>query len=75
MITCKSGVTIRMPVRQISEQGRATQGVKLIRLDEDDEIAAITRLDKIGEENGSGPNGDAPLPDENKPAAGEDQNL
>jgi DNA gyrase subunit A len=45
MITCKSGVTIRMPVSGISEQGRATQGVKLIRLDEGDEIAAITNLD------------------------------
>jgi DNA gyrase subunit A len=31
MITCKSGVTIRMPVAGISEQGRATQGVKLSR--------------------------------------------
>jgi DNA gyrase subunit A len=45
MITCKSGVTIRMKVGDISEQGRATQGVKLIRLDEGDEIAAITQLD------------------------------
>jgi len=45
MITCKSGVTIRMKVSDISEQGRATQGVKLIRLDEGDEIAAITRID------------------------------
>jgi DNA gyrase subunit A len=45
MITCKSGVTIRMGVNGISEQGRATQGVKLIRLDEGDEIAAITNLD------------------------------
>ena len=46
MITCVSGVTIRMPVSQISEQGRATQGVKLIRVDEGDEIAAITQLDE-----------------------------
>jgi DNA gyrase subunit A len=45
MITCKSGVTIRMAVSAISEQGRATQGVKLIRIDEGDEIAALTRLD------------------------------
>jgi DNA gyrase subunit A len=45
MITCKSGVTIRMKVSDISEQGRATQGVKLIRLDEGDEIAAITNLE------------------------------
>src|ERR1700760_1152415 len=54
MIQCKSGVTIRMPVAGISEQGRATQGVKLIRLDESDEIAAITKLDKLEEENGNG---------------------
>jgi len=51
MITNKSGVTIRMSVAGISEQGRATQGVKLIRLDESDEIAAITKLDKLEEEN------------------------
>jgi DNA gyrase subunit A len=45
MITCKSGVTIRMKVSDISEQGRATQGVKLIRIDEGDAIAAITKID------------------------------
>ncbi len=44
MITCKSGVTIRMNISNISEQGRATQGVKLIRLDEGDEIAAISKI-------------------------------
>ncbi|HEY4148806.1 MAG TPA: DNA gyrase subunit A [Chitinophagaceae bacterium] len=53
MITCRSGVTIRMPVGGISEQGRATQGVKLIRVDEGDEIAAITKLDELeNHENG-----------------------
>ncbi|HML57805.1 MAG TPA: DNA gyrase subunit A [Ferruginibacter sp.] len=46
MITCVSGITIRMPVSQISLQGRNTQGVKLIRVDEGDEIAAITKLDE-----------------------------
>jgi DNA gyrase subunit A len=45
IITCKSGITIRMKVADISEQGRATQGVKLIRIDEGDEIAAITQID------------------------------
>lgn len=50
MISCVSGVTIRMAVSQISEQGRATQGVKLIRVDEGDEIAAITQLDEKEEE-------------------------
>ncbi|MFI5154863.1 MAG: DNA gyrase subunit A [Chitinophagales bacterium] len=53
MITCKTGITIRMPMSGISEQGRATQGVKLIRLDEGDEIAAITQLDEY-DENGNG---------------------
>jgi DNA gyrase subunit A len=51
MISCKSGITIRMKVNQISEQGRATQGVKLIRVDEGDEIAAITRMDEPDEED------------------------
>ena len=50
MITCVSGVTIRMSVSAVSEQGRATQGVKLIRVDEGDKIAAITKLDEKEEE-------------------------
>jgi DNA gyrase subunit A len=45
LITCKSGITIRMKIADISVQGRATQGVKLIRIDEGDEIAAITKID------------------------------
>ena len=68
VITCKSGVTIRMKVSDISEQGRATQGVKLIRLDEGDEIAAITKIEdqenaENGDLNGNG-NGEA-APDNN----------
>ena len=50
MITCISGLTIRMSVSNISELGRATQGVKLIRLDDGDKIAAITQLDEQEEE-------------------------
>jgi DNA gyrase subunit A len=50
MITCKSGVIIRMSIGGISEQGRATQGVKLIRLDGGDEIAAITKLEEKEDE-------------------------
>jgi DNA gyrase subunit A len=50
MITCKSGITIRTGVDSIREAGRATQGVKLIRIEDDDEIAAITQLDKEEEE-------------------------
>lgn len=50
MISCKSGITIRTSTASIREAGRNTQGVKLIRLDENDEIAAITKLDKLEEE-------------------------
>jgi DNA gyrase subunit A len=60
VITCKSGVTIRMNVSGISEQGRATQGVKLIRLDEGDEIAAITKIeDQEITQNGDNGNGNS----------------
>ncbi|MEO6452942.1 MAG: DNA gyrase subunit A [Ginsengibacter sp.] len=50
MITCKSGVTIRTSIATIREAGRATQGVKLIKLDDGDEIAAITKLNEDGAE-------------------------
>ena len=51
MITCKSGVTIRTSIANIREAGRATQGVKLIRLDDGDEIAAITKLSEHEDED------------------------
>jgi DNA gyrase subunit A len=44
VITCKSGITIRTSIANIREAGRATQGVKLIRIDEKDEIAAISKI-------------------------------
>ena len=72
MITCKSGITIRMAVNQVSRQGRATQGVKLIRLDEDDAIAAITKLARYEtesneeiEEEPPGEEGSTPSTEEN----------
>ncbi len=46
VITCKSGVTIRTSTKDIREAGRATQGVKLIRIDEKDEIAAISKIEE-----------------------------
>ena len=53
MIINKSGITIRMKIRDIREQGRATQGVKVIRVDKDDAISdvAVVRLDDE-DENG-----------------------
>ncbi|UAY50660.1 DNA gyrase subunit A [Ferruginibacter albus] len=65
MITCVSGITIRMSVASISEQGRATQGVKLIRVDEGDEIAAITKMDEKEEEEPT-EEGEAPEQQQNE---------
>jgi DNA gyrase subunit A len=53
IITCKSGITLRTAVANIKQAGRATQGVILIRLDEDDAIAAISKIEEqeiVGEE-------------------------
>ncbi len=44
MIINKSGITIRMSVSELREMGRATQGVRLISLKENDKIAAITKV-------------------------------
>ena len=50
IITCRSGVTIRTGILDIREAGRATQGVKLIRIDEGDEIAAISQIEESEED-------------------------
>lgn len=50
IITCKSGITLRTAISTIKEAGRATQGVILIRLDDGDEIAAISKIDEQEEE-------------------------
>lgn len=45
MIINKSGMTIRLPLASLRDMGRATQGVKLIALRNEDAIAAITKVD------------------------------
>ena len=53
MIINKSGIAIRMSVDNLRVMGRATQGVKLIRLNDDDEISAVEKISLIeGEEQG-----------------------
>ena len=46
MIITKGGVLIRLPVSGVSQLGRATQGVHLIRLEEGDEVAAVAHIAK-----------------------------
>ena len=50
MITSKSGIIIRMNVSDIRVMGRATQGVRVIRLDNSDEIADVAVVQKENEE-------------------------
>ena len=45
MIINKSGITIRMSAGDLRVMGRATQGVRLIRIDDGDEIAAVAKVD------------------------------
>lgn len=49
MIINKSGVTIRIPVADLRVMGRATQGVRLIRLSGNDEISAVEKIERIEE--------------------------
>ncbi|TAH38861.1 MAG: DNA gyrase subunit A [Bacteroidetes bacterium] len=57
MIINKSGITIRMNVDELRIMGRATQGVRVIRLDDDDEIASVAKVEvddsekEVGEAN------------------------
>ncbi len=45
MIINKSGITIRIGIKDLRILGRATQGVRLIKLKETDEIAAVCKID------------------------------
>jgi DNA gyrase subunit A len=51
MIITKSGVTIRMHIDTIRTMGRAAQGVKLINLKSNAEIAAIARVPRAEDED------------------------
>ena len=50
MIIKKSGVTIRLGVENMRVMGRATQGVRLITLKDNEHIAAVTKVNKDEDE-------------------------
>ncbi len=50
MIINKSGITIRMEVAELRVMGRNTQGVRLIRLNDDDEISSVAKIEKMEDE-------------------------
>ncbi len=51
MIINKSGIAIRMSVDDIRVMGRATQGVKVIKLNDSDEISAVEKISNIETED------------------------
>lgn len=51
MIINKSGLTIRMKVSDLRIMGRATQGVKLINIKDNDSIAAVAKVMKDDDED------------------------
>jgi DNA gyrase subunit A len=66
MMITANGIMIRMGLQAIREIGRATQGVRLIRVDEGDRVVAVTRVAR--EEQEEQGEGGEPVPDEAGPA-------
>jgi DNA gyrase subunit A len=56
MIITQNGITIRLAVNTISILGRATQGVRVINLKEDDTIASVARVTIVEPEENEGEN-------------------
>ncbi|MGC6470857.1 MAG: DNA gyrase subunit A [Flavobacteriales bacterium] len=50
MVVNKSGITIRISVADLRQMGRATQGVRIIKLREKDSIAAVAKVPAASEE-------------------------
>ncbi|MEC1385983.1 DNA gyrase subunit A [Aerococcus viridans] len=51
MLMTNQGVAIRFHAKNISQTGRATQGVRLIRLSDEAVVSTITKVDAVEEEN------------------------
>ncbi len=65
MIMTKNGITIRLNVADLRVMGRATQGVRLININETDEIGAVTKVDHEEEVEEALENNDATVNPEN----------
>lgn len=46
MLISRQGIAIRIPVKEISKMGRATQGVRLMRLESKDKVVAAAKIIK-----------------------------
>ncbi|TWT45975.1 DNA gyrase subunit A [Phycisphaerae bacterium RAS1] len=54
MLITATGTLLRMTLDQLREIGRATQGVKLIRVEEEDRVVAVAKVITEKDENGNG---------------------
>ena len=64
MIITKEGKIIRLESGEIRQAGRSTQGVRLVRMEEGDQVAAasvIPETEENGNGNGNGSDGQLPL--------------
>ncbi len=52
MLITVDGVLIRIPIQEISQTGRNTQGVRLIRIQDDEEVATVAKVEEDEEEAG-----------------------
>ena len=50
MIINRSGIIIRLGISNLRVMGRATQGVRLIKLNENDEISSVATIKKISDD-------------------------
>ena len=50
MIITRNGIAIRMKMEDVRVMGRATQGVRLIKIRDNDNIASVARVPKVEEE-------------------------
>ena len=66
MVINKSGITIRIGVNTLREMGRATQGVKIIRLKDEDSIASVAKVSRFKEDE------EVELDEEGNPIISED---
>ncbi|MGH7241188.1 MAG: DNA gyrase C-terminal beta-propeller domain-containing protein, partial [Candidatus Saccharimonadales bacterium] len=52
IIISKNGQTIRLAISNIPALGRATQGVRIMRLNEADEVVSLALVDKVEDDEG-----------------------
>ncbi len=62
MIVTKNGKIIRLESAEIRQAGRSTQGVRLVRMEDDDQVAAASVIPEAAE-NGEGKNGENGQPE------------